>query len=245
MTQIRVDELNEYVNKNISDFHQRRLNKLQDLSLKKILLKKNPYLFKAKNLLKASDLVENLMQAFLSSSEEPMFGYFLEDLAIFICSKVYSGIKSSSQGIDLEFSKGQIRYIVSIKSGINWGNSSQHKKLGQDFADCLRRLKQSNINQIYQPVLGICYGKAKTKLTPNFLRVVGQSFWHLISDNPNLYLEIIEPIGYKAQEKNQTYNNARAAVFNKMTLEFTQNFCHADGEIDWEELVKYNSKNLE
>jgi len=244
MGNIDINELNEYVNKNITSFHNSRLAKLQSLSLSEILKKKNPYLFRAKNLLKASDLVESLMQAFLSSSEEPMFGYFLEDLAIFICGKVYSGIKSSSQGIDLEFSKGAVRYIVSIKSGVNWGNSSQHKKLRQDFADCIRRLKQSNIEQTYQPVLGICYGKTKTKLTPYYLQVVGQSFWHLISDDPNLYIDIIEPIGFRAQEKNQEYNENRAAIFNRMTLEFMENFCYASGEIDWVKLVEFNSKNM-
>ena len=119
MKNLTIDDLNLYVNDNISTFHDRRLAKLENISLNEILRKKNPYLFRAKNLLKASDLVESLMQAFLSSSEEPMFGYFLEDLAIFISSRVFGGVKSASQGVDLEFTKNEIRYLVSIKSGPN------------------------------------------------------------------------------------------------------------------------------
>lgn len=241
---LSVDELNAYVNENISSFHQRRLAKLEQISLKDILRKKNPYLFRAKNLLVASDLVESLMQAFLSSSEEPMFGYFLEDLAIFIANRVFGGIKSASQGVDLEFSKNNIRYLVSIKSGPNWGNSSQHKKLEQDLNNCVRRLKQSGANINIQPVLGICYGKVRTVFTPNYLKVVGQSFWFLISDNENLYTDIIEPIGYKAQEKNQAYLESRSALLNKLTIEFSGSFCKPNGSIDWEKLVRFNSKNL-
>jgi len=244
MEKLTILELNEYVNENISIFHFKRKAKLESISLTEILKKKNPYLFKAKNLLTSAELVESLMEAFLSSSEEPMFGYFLEDLAVFISSKVSNGVKSSSQGMDLEFTRDNIRYIVSIKSGLNWGNSSQHKKLQQDFADCLRRLKQSNAKTNYQPVLGICYGKSKSKYTDHYYRVVGQSFWHLISGNENLYLEIIEPIGYRAQEKNLDYLESRAAVFNRLTKEFTERFCHENGMIDWESLVKFNSKNL-
>ena len=69
------------------------------------------------------------MEAHLSSQEETIFGGFLEELAIFICAQVYGGQKSSAEGIDLEFIKDGIRYIVSIKSGPNWGNSNQVARL--------------------------------------------------------------------------------------------------------------------
>ena len=90
-----------------------------------VIKRKNPYLFKAKNINTAQDFVKTILDAFLSSQEEGIFGGFLEELAIFICSEVYGGQKSSAEGIDLEFEKDSIRYIVSIKSGPNWENSSQ------------------------------------------------------------------------------------------------------------------------
>ena len=34
-------------------------------------------------------------------------------------------VNQVSPGIDLEFDKDGVRYIVTIKSGPNWGNSSQ------------------------------------------------------------------------------------------------------------------------
>jgi hypothetical protein len=74
----------------------------------------------------------------LSSSEEGIFGDWLEGLAIFINEKVYNGWKSGIPGIDLEFDYDDRRYIVTIKSGPNWGNSSQIKRLKDDFRTAKR-----------------------------------------------------------------------------------------------------------
>lgn len=243
MNKLILDEVCEFVNTNIIGFHQRRLRKLETLSLKEIILKKNPYLFRAKNLTKAPDLIESLMQAFLSSSEEPMFGEFLEDLAVYISEKTLGGHKSSAQGVDLEFIKNNTHYVVSIKSGPNWGNSSQHKKLEQDLENCVRRLKQSGVTREVRPVLGICYGKTRTSIVKSYWKVVGQNFWYLISDDQNLYTDIIEPIGYRAHENNEVYISQRNALLNRFTSEFVEIFCKPNGEIDWEKLVQYNSKN--
>lgn len=133
MDVIRTQEVRQYVEHNIGSFHTGRLDSLIKLKLTNILLRKNPYLFKARNILLAQDLVRILLDAYLSSQEETIFGNFLEGLAIFVNQKVYNGWKSSTQGIDLEFNKDNIRYIVAIKSGPNWGNSSQIRKMQDDL----------------------------------------------------------------------------------------------------------------
>ncbi|HOE69489.1 MAG TPA: PmeII family type II restriction endonuclease [Brevefilum sp.] len=165
----------DFVNKNIVYFHQCRIYSLESLDLNK-LLKKNPYLFRAKNVSTANELITGLLDAFLSSSEEKLFGDFLEELAIFIAGQTYNGHKSSAPGVDLEFFKDDIHYIVSIKSGTSWGNSSQHKKLQEDLENAVKRVKQSNIHKNVQSVLGICYGKTKISFLRGYMKVVGQNF---------------------------------------------------------------------
>ena len=140
MKPITQHEIVEYVEFNIPQFHQNRLEKLETLKLESVLKRKNPYLFKAKNITTAGDLVKNILDAFLSSSEEGLFGGFLEDLAIFVCNQVFGGRKSSAEGIDLEFERDQTKYIVSIKSGPNWGNSSQIRKMRDNFSKAKRIL---------------------------------------------------------------------------------------------------------
>jgi hypothetical protein len=70
-----------------------------------------------------------------------MFGDFLEQLAIFVNKKVYGGVKSSAEGIDLEFEKDNIKYIVTIKSGPNWGNSGQISKMKQKLQTSKKNTK--------------------------------------------------------------------------------------------------------
>lgn len=245
MKQLDLGEVREYINENIVDFHRRRVRSLEKLKLGG-LLKKNPYLFRAKNITKASDLIEGLLDARLSSSEEKLFGDFLEDLAIFIAGKTCGGHKSTAQGVDLEFINAGVHYVVSIKSGPNWGNSSQHRKLAQDLRDAVIRVRQSRIAARVEPALGICYGKTRTAhTTSGYLKVVGQNFWYLISENKDLYTDIIEPVGYRAQKHNDTFLQQKGGVVNRFTRQFVDEFCDSTGVIDWVKLVEFNSGNYD
>ena len=50
MRPITQQEIVDYVEANIQTFHRRRLDKLQELKLMNVVKRKNPYLFKAKNI---------------------------------------------------------------------------------------------------------------------------------------------------------------------------------------------------
>jgi len=95
-------------------------------------------------------------------------------------------------------------------------------------------------------VLGICYGKTRTNyMKAGYLKVVGQNFWYLISENKDLYTDIIEPIWYRAKERNQTFDTERAKVINRFTRQFIDRFCDSSGVINWEKLVEFNSGNYD
>jgi hypothetical protein len=230
----------EFVEMNISDFHQKRISSLDKLKLRNILKRKNPYLFKAKYILTAEQLVKGFVDAHISSNEETIFGDWLEGLAIFINGKVYKGIKSGITGIDLEFSKENIRYIVNIKSGPNWGNSSQIEKMRSDFKTAIKTLRTSNSQLNIIAVNGCCYGRDNIPEKGDYLKYCGQKFWEFISNEKDLYTEIIEPLGHKAKERNDKFMQSYAQMVNKFTFEFSKDFC-INGLIDWEKLVKYNS----
>lgn len=242
MNQIRIEDVVEYVEDNIGIFHRKRISSLDTLSLKKVLRRKNPYLFKAKNVLTANDIIVSLVDAHISSNEETIFGDWLEGLAIFINEKVYGGWKSGVPGIDLEFDKDGFRYIVTIKSGPNWGNSRQVAGLIADFKTAKRTIRTSNSGIHVVAVNGCCYGRDKNPDKGNYFKYCGQKFWEFISGNSELYLKIIEPLGNKAKEKNVEFLDSYAQRINSFTIEFGNNFCNSNGSIDWEKLVKYNSE---
>ncbi|WP_420264353.1 PmeII family type II restriction endonuclease [Candidatus Magnetominusculus dajiuhuensis] len=235
-----IDIIRQYVEYNIGVFHKKRIQNLEKLRLNQILKRKNPYLFKAKNILTAQDLIKTVLDAFLSSQEETIFGEFLEGLAVFICAGVYGGKKSSAEGIDLEFDKDDIKYIVTIKSGPNWGNSSQINKMKDNFKKA-RKILSTNTSKInIVSVNGCCYGKDNNPDKGDYLKLCGQRFWEFISGNDYLYINIIEPLGYKAKEKNDEFYESYAKLINVFTFEFGREFC-IDGKIDWEALIKFNS----
>jgi hypothetical protein len=196
-------EVVSFVEKNIGSFHEARLSSLNKLKLDEVLKKKNPYLFKAKNILTAQDLFKGILDAHLSSQEETMFGDFLEELAIFICGKVYKGRKSAAEGIDLELNRDNVHYIISIKSGPNWGNSGQVNKMKDDFKKAKKVLRTNNPSLNVVAINGCCYGRDNKPDKGDYFKYCGQRFWEFISGDENLYTEIIEPLGHKAKEKNQ------------------------------------------
>jgi hypothetical protein len=244
MPPLNLNEVTRFIENNIGEFHERREASLQTLKLEKVLEKKNPYLFKAKNINDAHDLVKLLLDAHLSSQEETIFGGFLEKLAIFVCEKVFRGRKSSAEGIDLEFTRDSVFYIVSVKSGPNWGNSSQIKRMAENFRQAKRILRMGNSQLNVQAINGCCYGRTTKPDKGDYLKICGQEFWEFISANARLFVDIVEPIGYQAKERTELFLIEYARVLNLFTLEFTNEFC-VDGRIDWDKLVRFNSGKKE
>ena len=231
-------QLTAFIEEHIPHFHEKRLQSLEGLKLKAVLKRKNPYLFKAKYVESAPDLIKQLLDAYLSSQEETIFGDFLESLAIEVCSRVYGGRKSTTEGIDLEFDRGEIRYIVSIKSGPNWGNSSQIKKMREHFKQARRIYGQS---KHLIAVNGCCYGRNAKPEKGDYQKLCGQAFWELISGEAAMYQDIIEPLGHQAKARNEQFLAAYAKVINRFSAGFIAEFCQPDGAIDWPELVAFNS----
>ncbi|TDA66685.1 MAG: cytosolic protein [Chloroflexi bacterium] len=240
MKPLNLNDVVAFVEVNVGDFHKRRADSLAKLQLVKILKRKNPYLFKAKNVTTAHDFVKNLLDAHLSSQEEAIFGEFLEQLAIFVNAKVYGGRKSTAEGIDLEFSCDGIEYIVAIKSGPNWGNSSQIKKMKESFSKAIRIKKTGNRGVNIQSINGCCYGIDNHPEKDGYTKLCGQRFWEFISGNQDLYVQIIEPLGHKAKEKNEEFLVEYGRIINVFEAEFLHNYC-PDGRINWEKLVRLNS----
>jgi conserved hypothetical cytosolic protein len=242
MKPLDIQKVVKYVEDNIAAFHIKRIENINKLKLSQVLKRKNPYLFKAKYMQTSEQIIRGIVDAHISSNEETIFGNWLEGLAIFINNEVYGGYKSGITGIDLEFNKDNIRYIVTIKSGSNWGNSSQIKKMLSDFKTAKKILRTSNSQINVVAINGCCYGIDRNPDKGEYFKYCGQEFWNFISGEENLYIELIEPLGYKAREKNEDFMLSYTQMINKFTREFSNSFCKKNGAIDWKKLVEFNSK---
>lgn len=243
MNTISDEQIWSYVEANIESFHEKRLESLNQQRLRSLLERKNPYLFKSKNIVVAADLVRSLLDAHLSSQEETMFGDFLEGLAIYVAGIVHGGQKSAALGaIDLEFTKDDIRYIIDIKSGPNWGNSSQIAEMKDNFVTATRIIRQGNRTANVIAVNGCCYGRDNNPDKGGYFKYCGQEFWELISGDSNLYTRIVEPLGHNAKQRNQAFAEQYAAVVNRMSQQFAAEYCTEDGSIDWPKVVAVSSE---
>ncbi len=209
-----------------------------------MLARKNPYLLRAKGLTTSRQLVQAVLDAYLSSQEETLLGGFLEGLAIYLCQQAYGAHgKSSTEGIDLEFELDNVRYLVAIKSGPNWGNSSQIRKMQDNFKQAAKIYRQGANALRIECVNGCCYGKQKRENEDkgNYRKLCGQRFWEFITGDGEIYTRIIEPIGEKARERNEAFHGKYELAVDACAEEFRNRFCDSSNAIQWQKLVEFIS----
>lgn len=67
----------------LETFYGTLIEKIDGLNIQKVMKRKNPYLYRAKAMQSATEIVDSVLTAFVSSSEETIFGNcFFEPIAI-------------------------------------------------------------------------------------------------------------------------------------------------------------------
>jgi len=236
--------LKEFVGETVADFHKRRLQRISSLKLEDVLARKNPYLLRARSPDSPRALVTDLLDSHLAPQEAGIFGSVMEQLALEVCRRKYGGRKSAVEGIDMEFERDGTRYIVSIKSGPNWGNSSQIKKM-RDYFRKAKKVLGTNTAKSAKVVAvnGCCYGTTPTEDRGDYLKLCGTNFWSLISGDETFYLQLINLIGDESADANRAFQNEYEKALEKFTAQFSEKFCTEEGEILWEKIVELNSGN--
>jgi len=222
----------------LQKFYANRLTGLQKLSLKKVLQKKNPYLYRALGIEKASEIVEQIMSAYVTSSDETIFGnVFFEPIA----KLAATGHVAPSEGVDFALEKPDRYLAVAVKSGPNWGNADQHKRQSTNF-DALRK-RLYKLNKQFDPLVGQAYGQQGSEPTDNsrFRRRSGQAFWQEITGDSDFHLKLIRLMRDVPERNRPKFRAEWDQAVNRFTRDFMADFCQANGAIDWEKLVAFNS----
>lgn len=237
---MNINELEALISKCLQDFYERRVQKLNQLRLKDFLRRKNPYLLRALDTQTAQEIVVQVLTAYISASDETMFGEaFFEPIA-----RLASGGKvSDAEGVDFVVESEDRIIAVALKSGPNIYNASQKKRQSQEFLALRSRLYK--IHKQFDPMLGHAYGRAKTEPTKDLVyrRRSGQAFWTEITGDSDFYLKLVRLMKDEPTKHKEKYAPAWAAAINRFTLEFGKDFCFPDGWIDWEKLVRFVSED--
>ena len=218
----------EAVGTALTDFYTALTRTLDNIDVDKILKRKNPYLYRAKGINSAGQIVDGILAAYISSSEETVFGNcFFEPIAV-----VVSGIT-----VD----KNNTIYSIAVKSGTSVFNADSRKRQEQNFQSAQKRAQQAR--KAYLPVVGYGYGKKKTKAGKEkfYLELAGKDFWEWLTGDADFYTKIIEFMGTRPDEYVKEFEEAYSKAQNRMIREFTIKYCREDGSIDWNTLIKFNS----
>lgn len=226
----------------LAEFYRRRLQRLQTLKLKHILSHKNPYLYKSIGCQSATEIVEGILRAFLTSSDEGIFGdVFFEPIA----KAVSKGIVSPSEGVDIAIETGDRYLAIAVKSGPNPFNSSQTKRQNTEFMALRSRLQK--IKKQFDPLLGHCYGKKFSDPSDSRIFRVrsGQAFWEELTGDRDFYSNLLDAIDKSVVDQHrQEYETEWEHAVNRYVREFTNDFCDEAGAIDWHRLLEFNSGKL-
>lgn len=231
-------ELEVIVGECLDEFYRRRIQTLETLKLKNTLKRKNPYLFRAIGTERAQDIVEGMLAAYMSSSDEGIFGdAFFEPLA----KAVSKGVVAPSEGVDVAI-EGKATYLaIAIKSGTAVFNADSKKRQSQNFEALRKRMLK--LQKSFDALVGYCYGNKVSKHsdTISFRELAGQAFWEELTGVPDFYLKVIRVMKGRPALHKVEYNKAWDMAINRFTKEFIDDFCFDDGSIKWEVLTEFNS----
>lgn len=222
----------------LTEFYTSLTKTLDTIDVDKILKRKNPYLYRAKGIHNASQIVEGILAAYVSSSEETVFGNtFFEPLAI----AVSGGQKAVTEGVDITVDKDNVIYSIAVKSGTSVFNADSRKRQEQNFQAAQKRAQQAK--KAFFPVIGYGYGKKKTAAGKEkfYKEIAGKDFWYWLTGDECFYTKIIAYMGTRPDEHAQKFEEAYNKAENRMVRQFTIKYCNEDGSINWDALLRFNS----
>lgn len=225
--------------KALEEFYKSLIDKINSLDVNAVIKRKNPYLFRAKSMHSAADIVGAILSAFVSSSEETIFGnVFFEPIA----TVVSQGQKALAEGIDIMIEKDNIIYAIAVKSGTSVYNADSKKKQEQNFLAANKLAQQ--VKKAFVPIVGYGYGKKKQTKRGKpkvFTELAGKYFWKELTGDDEFYIKLIRYMDRVPEKYVEEFYNAYQKAENRLIREFTIEFCFEDGSIDWEKLVRFNS----
>lgn len=222
----------------LTNFYTALTNTLDKISIDKILKRKNPYLYRAKGISSAGQIVSGILSAYVSSSEETLFGNcFFEPIAVVVSG----GQKAVTEGVDITVDKDNVIYSIAVKSGTSVFNADSRKRQEQNFQSAQKRAQQAR--KAFLPVVGYGYGKKQIKKGKEkfYQELAGKDFWEWLSGDPDFYTKIITYMGTRPDEYAKEFDEAYSKAENRLIREFTIKYCKEDGSIDWDALIKFNS----
>ena len=213
----------------LETFYGTLIEKIDGLNIQKVMKRKNPYLYRAKAMQSATEIVDSVLTAFVSSSEETIFGNcFFEPIAI----AASGGNKALAEGIDIMIQNNETNTIsaIAVKSGPSVFNADSKKRQEQNFTAASKLAQQAKAR--YEAYIGYCYGKKKEsgRGKPKiYQELAGKRFWTELTGDEDFYIKIIGYMGTMPEKYVADYKESYNRAANRLVREFSNSFCREDG----------------
>ncbi len=232
-------DLKQVVRQCLDSFYTKKLKSLRSLTLTNLLLRKNPYLYRALGIQEPSELVAAMVDAYISSSDETIFGKaFFEEVVLQYGKVRRSGIT----GTDFIRETEQDYVVISLKSGPHAFSASQYDKQNADFTKVFQTLREQGIRKHIDLVLGMSYGQVSPNRASSYIYRIssGRQLWQELTDDPEFYIKLLDIIGDYSVQKRVAYQLEKSAILQRFTAEFISLYTEA-GIINWTALVNINA----
>ena len=204
-------------------------NTLDTLTFKRLISRKNPYLYRSSGIDTVEDLVDRALRDFLSSSTEGTFGNALD----WIARRLPGNTPATGGEADLQRIEGDNAEVYTIKSGPAGFNDASWTTTKQKMLRAKNSLELSGYSvKLY---VGFIYGRKRTTTDRNsgIIRLASKEFWTKITGDDEFYRKLVDACACMAPLYHADVSEARERLLQEATL----NYSHGN-IVDWDRVLK-------
>lgn len=201
---------------------------LETLSFRKLISRKNPYLYRSSGIQTVEELVDRALTDFVSSSTEGTFGTALD----WIARRLPGNMPATGGEADLQRISGNNAEIYTIKSGPAGFNDASWTTTKQKMLRAKSSLELSGYAvKLY---VGFIYGRKRTTVDKNtgITRLASKEFWTKITGDPEFYRKLMDACACVAPLYQADVTEAR----DRLLLDALSNYAHGT-DVDWQKVL--------
>jgi len=187
-------------------------------------------------LVRVEDFVDDMMYTRLRTSRDTIMGNELEEFVWLFIKERFNGNKVEKKwGIDFEFIYNDILYLLQLKSGPNWANSDQKKKLKDNFNSRKFYHRKNGYKGRIKCILGIMANdpKKRNKSNSTYTCLAGQDFFTFLSGDETLFLELPNYLNEKVVDYSYCIN-----VIRRRMIDYFGPWYSVNGMLDYSKLMR-------
>ena len=235
------DEMDSLIRTSFRNVYAGLASFFPGISLQDLLRSENPYLLSQISDEPVGDLIKRLLSKQVETRVSSGIEGLLEDLAIRAVELTYRGKKSERKGISFEFPCNGCWYIVALLPSPWFYEGNEIIEIEDRLHYAVADVQSQYPLATVVPLVGCFYGQGPVIETAYYSKYCGQDFWKLVSSDDQLYTRITARLrqAFWGAALKDTHEFAGAA--NRLSLEFSNQFCDETGRIDWQEVTTFLS----